>query len=66
LQLESKGLLKEDHQVNRAIDALGGSIIISCQVMPEDPTYGPSFMAAFAQTAKPPQDLPNWETWQGL
>ena len=38
--------------MTRAMDAVRGGIIISCQAVPEDPTYGPSFMAAFARAAK--------------
>ena len=38
--------------MNPAIDAVRGGIIISCQATPEDPTYGPAFMAAFARAAE--------------
>lgn len=38
--------------MNKTIDAIRGGIIISCQALPEDPTHGPSFTAAFALAAK--------------
>jgi len=39
--------------MNRGVlNAVRGGIIISCQARPEDPTYGPEFMAAFALAAK--------------
>lgn len=37
---------------NTFLQAVRGGIIISCQAKPEDPTYGPEFMAAFALAAK--------------
>jgi len=37
---------------NQVLDAIRGGVIISCQATPEDPTYGPQFMAAFALAAK--------------
>ena len=33
------------------IEVLRGGIIVSCQAVPEDPTFGPAFMAAFARAA---------------
>jgi len=38
--------------MNELISSLHGGIIISCQAAAGDPTYGPSFMAAFATAAK--------------
>ena len=37
---------------NSVLDAIRGGIIISCQAVEEDPTYGTPFMVAFAQAAK--------------
>jgi N-acylglucosamine-6-phosphate 2-epimerase len=34
------------------LDTIRGGIIISCQASPEDPTYGPGFMAVFAKSAE--------------
>jgi len=39
-------------QMSSAVSAIRGGIVISCQALPEDPTFGPSFMAAFALAAK--------------
>ena len=38
--------------MDERIEALRGGTIISCQAVPEDPTYGPDFMVAFARAAK--------------
>jgi N-acylglucosamine-6-phosphate 2-epimerase len=37
---------------NPVLDALSGGIIVSCQAVSEDPTYGTPFMVAFALAAK--------------
>lgn len=37
---------------NTVLDAICGGIIISCQAVHEDPTYGTPFMVAFALAAK--------------
>jgi N-acylglucosamine-6-phosphate 2-epimerase len=37
---------------NSVPDALSGGIIVSCQAVSEDPTYGTPFMVAFALAAK--------------
>ena len=34
------------------LESLRGGIIVSCQAVPDDPTYGPAFMAAFAKAAQ--------------
>lgn len=38
--------------MDSVIEAVRGGIIVSCQAVPEDPTYGPAFMAAFARAAQ--------------
>jgi N-acylglucosamine-6-phosphate 2-epimerase len=38
--------------MNSVIELLRGGIIVSCQAVPDDPTYGPAFMVAFALAAQ--------------